>query len=179
MYGHRPDVHLGGAELRVVRRDHEVAREREAEASGQRVPAHPRDRRLAQRPELAEQRGQQAASVVRSRGTRVLGDAAEVRTGAERPVAGPGEDHHPHRIVGLRGGDRIPQALHHAVGHRVAAFGSVDRDACDAGVDRVQHFSFWHARIVGSLPRGPLRPAQSSLPLSACWSTWSRSSSRS
>ena len=92
-----PDVDLGRAELRVVGGDDEVAREREPEAAGERVSTHPGDRRLAERPQLAEQRGEQAATVVRGRRAGVLGDATEVGAGAERAVAGPGEHDHPHR----------------------------------------------------------------------------------
>ena len=58
------DVDLRRAELRVVGGDHEVARQREAEATGQRVAAHPRDDRLAERPHVVEEPGQLAPALV-------------------------------------------------------------------------------------------------------------------
>ena len=83
MYGHKPDVDLGGAEHGIVGRDHEIARAREAEAAGERVAAHPRHDRLSERPHVAEQVGEQAPALVRGRGARVLGDAGEIGARAE------------------------------------------------------------------------------------------------
>ena len=135
----QPDVDLGGAELRIVRRDDDVAREREAEPAGEGEAAYPGDDRLAEVPHLSEQVRQQAPAVVRGRRAGVVGDAAEIGPCAERLVARTGEHDHPDRVVRFRAGHGVPQALHDAVRHGVAAFGPVDGDAGDAAVDRVEH----------------------------------------
>ena len=93
----QPDVDLGRAELRVVGRDDEVARQRQAHAAGQRVAADPGDRRLAQRPEVLEQLGEVAPRVVQVEVAGAVGHARQVGAGAERPVSRAGEHEHPGR----------------------------------------------------------------------------------
>ena len=89
MYGQRPTLISGRAELGVVGGDHEVAGEREPEPAGEGVAAHPGDRRLPECPQVPEQVGEQAPTVVRGGVAIGPGDppAPEVGAGAERLVA--------------------------------------------------------------------------------------------
>src|SRR5262249_40866891 len=139
-------VALGRAELSVVGRHHEVARQGEAEPAREGIAAHARDRRFSEAPEVAEQRGENTASLVGGGGVLLAGDpsSAEVRTGAERLVARPGEDQH--GLVGLRPRDCLPQPLHHVEGHRVPSVGSIDRRARDCPCDLVANVR--HGEIV-------------------------------
>ena len=63
----QPDVDLGRAELRVVGGDHQVARERQTEAAGEGVAAHPGDRGLAELPHVLEQPASSPRPSCRSR----------------------------------------------------------------------------------------------------------------
>ena len=140
MYGHKPTLISGVPNTASSAATIEVARAREPETAGERVALHARDDRLAERPHVAEQIGEEPAAFVRVRRTFVLGDAAEVGARAERPVARAREHDHSDRVVGARRGHRLPEPGHHAVRHRVAALGPVDRDPGDAVADVEENF---------------------------------------
>jgi hypothetical protein len=64
--------------------------------------------------------------------------APEVRSGAERPVAGTPQHDHPHRRIGVGVGECGAHGADQLPGQRVATLGSVDDQAGDGAVDVVE-----------------------------------------
>ena len=85
----------------------------------------------------------------------VLGNAPKIGSGAERTVAGTGDDHDTDVVVRSSSCDAIPETMHHVERHRVPTLRSVDGQVCDAVPDVV--FEVGHGGIVDtSEARRPL-----------------------
>ena len=125
--GHETHTRLGQTEPRRLRRDDDVARERDLEPAAERDAVDGRDERL---PEIVA-RDETAEAAFRHPGHTVLRRPLEVVAGGERAVAGTGEDRDPH--VGVLG-DVVPDARQLLVGRRVQRvhhFRPVDGDDSD------------------------------------------------
>jgi hypothetical protein len=128
-----------------VDRDAHVAGERERQTGARRRAGQHGQRRLGH---LEQASGRVAVAqplAVHARvprrspapGTATLGETLDVATRAER-ASRPGQDDTPDRIVGLGVRESGAEAGQHAVGHRIAALGTVHGDHGDAVVvDRV------------------------------------------
>ncbi len=153
MYGHRPTLISGVPNTASSDGDDQVARAREAEAAGERVAAHPRDDRLAERPHVAEQVGEQPAAVVRRRRA-VAFSAMPARSAPAQNALSPAPVSTTTRTSSSARArrHRVAQSLHHAERHRVAALGTIDRHPGHTAADLVQHLVGGHrSRIVFAL----------------------------
>ena len=112
--GDEPTLGLGDAEGGVVGGHHQVAREHDLEAAGQRRAVDGRDDRLG---EVALGQAAEAAAGPHDVAALTAAEGLEVHAGAERLVAAAGDDDHP--AVGVLG------QLVHDGGHRLA-HGAVD-----------------------------------------------------
>ena len=123
------DARLGQREQRLVRGDDQVAGERDLETTTHRKAIHRRDHRLGEviavgEPGKALRRMLRALAGLRA----LLGVILQVVAGAERLVAGAGDDRDPQFRVG---GERIEGVRQLLVGHRVQRvvhLGPVDGD---------------------------------------------------
>ncbi len=132
-----PEADLRRAEDRIVGGDDEVARERQAEPAGERVPLHAGDGGLAEGVEVAEQVGELPSALVQVGEAAAVRHALEVGACAERGRARAGEHHHAHGIVGLGERERVAELADQRPRQRVAALLPIDREAGDGAIDLV------------------------------------------
>ena len=124
--GDQPALDLRDADLRVARRDDQVAGERDLEAAGDREALDRRDDRLLRRP-LRDAREAAALRV----GPLAGHERLQVHPGAER-AAGAREDRHAQVVVAVEAVQRGGHALGHRRVDGVAGLGAVERDLEDA-----------------------------------------------
>ena len=130
--GHQGALDLGHAELAALARHHQVARQHQLEAAGQRVAFHRGDERLARRRD-----GDAAEAAARDHRLVTAHPGLEVHPGAER-AARPGQHPDPQVVVGVElVGGRRQGAGGRAV-ERVPRLGPADGDDLDvaAPLDR-------------------------------------------
>ena len=161
MYGQSPTLTSGVPNCASSAAIDEVAREREPEAAGQRVARAPG--RSSACPSAHSSRNRSASSPRPSCAAAapgVLGDAAEVGAGAERPVAGAGEHDDAHRVVGLRGrptASRSPCITPYDIALRRSGRLIVTRATPPSTAYRTSGSAMAGRR---SLRQGPLRPTR-------------------
>ena len=116
--GHDAEADLGHAQAGALARHAQVAAQRELQAAAERVALDRRDRGH-------RQLGQLAVDVLLVEQL-ALGDATgealellDVRAGAERALAGAGDDHRARLAVGREPVERLVELLHHRDGHEV------------------------------------------------------------
>ena len=132
--GHETEPHLRVAEAGALRREHEVARRREAAPAGERAAVHDRDHRFRELPQQREEFAQrfrlpQAGHdplLDRSLHLRQVGARAEVR-------AAPPDPDHPHPGVRLGERERLLQFRDERPAQRIAALRTVEADPVHAG----------------------------------------------
>src|SRR6266699_3713474 len=93
---HEADVHLRLPELRAFRGDPEVACDGELQAAAEAVAVDRGDRRLREIRQAAEDFLGAAGELPDLERLRDVAERRQVGAGAERPVAGPGDDDAPH-----------------------------------------------------------------------------------
>ena len=137
----QPALDLGQPELRLRRGDDHVAPEEQLEAAGERRGVRGADHRDD---DLALHQTLEGVHHVAVDGTLLAaGEAAQVHTRAESPVAGAGEDEGPDLRVRLGLFDRLREAGHHGGVERVARLGPIqasDEDvAAPLAYDLIAH----------------------------------------
>src|SRR6266511_800377 len=129
--GNDPEVDLGLAELRARRRVADVAGECELAASPQREPVHGRDRGLRNRIQQLSDVLAELAPLLRPLDAEPA-HVLDVRTRGESPVAGPGQDDHPHAAVLAKLEQAVAQLGQRRDVERVQRFLPVDGEDRDA-----------------------------------------------
>ena len=127
--GHEAELRLGQAEARVVRCDHEVARQDQLEPAAEREPLHRGDDRLRERGEAIGHRPAHVheRAIVVHRDVDVVLDVGSGGEGAARSVQDPDD-----RVVArLEPVERAPELLEDRAIERVELVGPVQRDPRD------------------------------------------------
>ena len=159
--GMMPEAHFGLAELRVVRRDAQVARERQLAAAAERVAVDRRDRRLREPFDRREQRRVDRREPVVAARARESGGCRRRRRRPDSPapvmISAPTSSRATE--VGERGGD----LAHRLPVERVADVGTIDRQRRDAIGTRLVDMQQRSSPAVSTRTR-PCRPSARAAP---------------
>ena len=129
--GDQADARLGQAEAGAVGGDHDVAGQRDLEAAAGRHAVDGGDQRLGAVVAARDRREARARSDALLAVGRRLGRRLEVVAGAERPVAGAGDDRHPGVVVALEVVEDLDQLGVRVRVQRVHPLGPVERHVRD------------------------------------------------